>query len=309
MGRKIGAGLVAIPWLLGLWLPAGDQGLLETYPELGLQLREGLQRLYHYDLDQADRVFAQMVKDHPDRPIGYVYLGEIFWWKALLDKRNKRLARSFEKHTRQAIDKGKALLKKDDTDFYARLYLAKAYANRSRYKVTVTSSYLGAMLAGLKGRYHNDLAAELRPDYIDCLIGIGGFNYFSGALPAVIKPFAFLIGARGDREEGLRQLETAAEKGEYGRTTAKIVLLGVYYSEKRYDDYSDLLFRMIEQFPSNPVFYTWLGNAFVQRKQVEEGIRVFDQWIEESGKEGSRRRPLKFLEIEKDKLELRKGRS
>ena len=41
------------------------------------------------------------------------------------------------------------------------------------------------MLEGLKGRYHNALAAELRPDYIDCLKGIGGFNYFSGALPAV----------------------------------------------------------------------------------------------------------------------------
>ena len=167
-----------------------------------------------------------MVKDHPDRSIGYVYLGEIFWWKALLDKRNKQLARSFEKHTSQAIDKGKALLKKDAEDFYARLYVAKAYANRSRFKVTVTGSYLGAMLAGLKGRYHNAQAAELRPDYIDCLIGIGGFNYFSGALPAVIKPFAFLIGARGDREEGLRQLETVAQKGEYGQTTAKIVLLG-----------------------------------------------------------------------------------
>ena len=309
MGRGIILGSVAIPWLLGLWLPAGAEGLLEKHPQLGRRLQEGLQLLYRYDLDQADRVFAQMVKDHPDRPIGYVNLGEIFWWKALLDKRNKRLARSFNRHTAQAIDKGKALLKRDAGDFYARLYLAKAYANRSRFKVTITRSYLGAMLAGLKGRHHNARAAELRPDYIDCLIGIGGFNYFSGALPAVIKPFAFLIGARGDRELGLRQLETVAEKGEYGRTTAKIVLLGVYYSEKRYHDYSHLLFRMIEQFPSNPVFYTWLSDAFVQRKQVEEGIGVFNRWIDEAGRDGAPRRPLKFLEIEKDKLELRKGRT
>ena len=309
MGRGIILGAVAFALLPAPWLPAEDKGFLDNHPELGLQLREGLQRLHRYDLEQADRIFARMVKDHPDRPIGHVYLGEIFWWKALLDKRNKRLARSFERHTSRAIDKGKALLKKDPADFYARLYLAKAYANRSRYKVTVNRSYLGAMLAGLKGRYHNALAAELRPDYIDCLIGIGGFNYFSGALPAVIKPFAFLIGARGDREEGLRQLETAAEKGEYGQTTAKIVLLGVYYSERRFDDYSDLLFRMIDQFPSNPVFYTWLSNAFMERKKVDEGIRVFNQWIEEAGRDGAPRRPLKFLEIEKDKLELRRGRT
>lgn len=302
MDRKAGAGLVAVAWLLGLCLPASAEGLLENHPELGQQLREGLRLLYGYELDRADRVFRQMVKDHPERSIGYVYRAEIFWWKALLDKRNKRLARSFERYTRQAIDKGKALLKEDEGDFYAWLYLAKAYANRSRFKVTVTRSYLGALLAGLRGRYHNQQAAELRPDTIDCLIGIGGFNYFSGALPAVIKPFAFLIGARGDREEGLRQLETAATKGEYGRTAAKIVLLGVYYSERRFDDYSDLLFRMIDQFPSNPVFYEWLANDFIHRKRVEEGIGQFNRWIEEAGGDGAPARPLEFLEKQRDRL-------
>lgn len=302
MGRKAGVGVVAVAWLLGLCVPAAADGLLENHPELGRQLREGLQLLYGYHLDRADRVFTQMVKDHPDRPIGYVYRAEIFWWKALLDKRNKRLAGSFERYTAQAIGKGKALLKKDEGDFYAWLYLAKAYANRSRFKVTVTRSYLGAMLAGLKGRHHNQQAAELRPDYIDCLIGIGGFNYFSGALPAVIKPFAFLIGARGDREEGLRQLETAAQKGEYGQTTAKIVLLGVYYSERRYDDYSGLLSRMIGQFPSNPVFYEWLANDFIHRKRVDEGLRQFNRWIEEAGAEAAPGRPLEFLEKQRDRL-------
>ena len=309
MGRRIILGSVAIPCLLGLWLPAAAQGLLETHPDLGRQLRQGLQLLYNYELDPAERVFNRMVNDYPDRPIGYVHLGEISWWKALLDKRNKQLARSFEEHTTRAIDKGQALLDKDAGDFYAWLYVAAAYANRSRFKVTVTRSYLGAMLAGLKGRHYNAQAAELRPDHVDCLMGIGGFNYFSGALPAVIKPFAFLIGARGDREEGLRQLETVAQKGEYGQTAAKLILLGVYYNERRYDDYSDLLFRMIEQFPHNPVFYMWLSNAFIQRKQVDEGIRVFNQWIEEAGQDGAPRRPLEFLEKEKDKLEWRREES
>ena len=59
---------------------------------------------------------------------------------------------------------------------------------------------------------------------------------------------------------------------------------------------------MIGQFPSNPVFYQWLSNAFVYRKQVDEGIRVFTQWIEEAGQAGAPRRPLEFLEKEKDRL-------
>ena len=309
MGRKAVIGWFGVAWLLGLCLPAAAEGLLEKNPELARQLRDGLQLLYRYELDQAEQVFTQMVNDYPDRPVGHAHLGEIFWWKALLDKRDKQLARSFEKHTAQAIDAGQALVEKDAGDFYAWLYLAAAYANRSRFKVTITRSYLGAMLAGLKGRSYNARAAALRPGHIDCLMGIGGFNYFSGALPAVIKPFAYLIGARGDRELGLRQLETVAEQGEYGQTAAKLILLGVYYNERRYDDYSDLLFRMIEQFPPNPVFYMWLSNAFVQRKRIDEGIGVFNQWIEEAGQDGAPGRPLEFLEKEKDKLESRKGGS
>ena len=83
----------------------------------------------------------------------------------------------------------------------------------------------------------------------------------------------------------------------------------MYFNERRYDTYSDLLFRMIEQFPHNPVFYMWLSNAFIQRKQVDEGIRVFNQWIEEAGQDGAPRRPLEFLEKEKDKLEWRREES
>ena len=298
-----------IPWLLGLWFPAVAEGHLETHTDLARELREGLQFLYQFNLDRADGVFAQMVEDHPSRPIGYVHRGEIFWWKALLDKRNKQLGRSFEQYTTQAIDKGKALLKKDPEDFYAWFYVAKAYANRSRFKVTVTQSYLGVILAGLKGKYYSMQAAVLRPDHIDCLIGIGGFNYFSGALPTVIKPFAFLIGARGDQEEGVRQLETVAQKGEYGQTTAKIALLGVYYSESRHGDYRDLLFHMIDQFPSNPVFYEWLGNFFIERKQSDDGIRVLNRWIKGAGRDGAPRRPLEFLEKQRDRLQLSRGRS
>ncbi len=249
-----------------------------------------------------------MVDDYPHRPIGYAHLAKIFWWKALVDKRNKQLAKSFENYTTQAIAKGKAILKKDSTDFYAWLYVAAAYANRTRFKVTITRSYFGAMLAGLKGKRYNQQAAELRPDYIDCLIGIGGFNYFSGALPSVVKPFAFLIGARGDREEGLRQLETVAQKGEYGQTAAKLILLGVYFNERRYRDYREMLFRMIDQYPSNPVFYMWLSNAFIKRKEFDEGIRLFNQWIEEAGEGDQAGRPLEFLEKEKARLESGKNK-
>ena len=299
------------PWV---WLPlfctiASAQTLFEKNPDLNRSLRNGLTHLYDYHLTQAERVFSQMVSRFPDRPIGYVHMAEIFWWKALVTKRDKRLAQSFKRYTDYSLAKGKAILEKDSTDFYALLYVAEAYSNLSRFKATITRSYFGSVLAGLKGRRYNERAAELRPNYVDCLIGIGAFNYFSGALPSVIKPFAFLIGARGDREEGIRQLELAAQKGEYGQFEARLVLLGVCFNERRFNDYIKMLFNMIDRHPSNPVFYMWLNNAFIKQKRFDEGIRFFNQWVEESGSGDGVRRPLRFLLKEKARLESHKRKS
>jgi tetratricopeptide (TPR) repeat protein len=201
--------------------------------------------------------------------------------------------------------KGTEALEQNPKDFYAFLYLAGACGNQTRYNVYISKSYLGALSPGIKGYKHIKSAQALKPDYIDCLIGIGAYNYFAGAVPAVIKPIAWMFYAPGNKAEGIRQLQIVAAKGEFGQIEAKTVLLGVYLNEKRWVEYQTLNKELIKQFPSNPVFYMWLAAPFVTQKRWDGGIKQFSELINNDTANGSKAN-LAYVFHQKGRLELEK---
>ena len=260
--------------LLLLFSPAPfahAQTQFEITPEVDRLLRNGLNKMYSYNLREADESFDELVRRFPDHPIGYMHKAEVVWWHALRDNKNEKLETAFEQYTDRAINKGHSLLKKNPNDFYALLYVAGAYGNRTRYNAYVNKSYYRAMRAGIKGYDFVRPAQALRPNYVDCLIGTGTYNYFAGSIPTLMKIFAWMFTQGGDKEKGIQQLELAAHKGEYGQIAARMVLLGVYYNEKRFDDYQRLTSVLIDQFPTNPVFVTWLADFHIRQRRLEEG--------------------------------------
>ena len=275
-------------------------------PETARILRDGLYKMYSYDLIEADALFDDLIRRFPDHTIGYMHKAELIWWKALMDNKNEGLKETFRRYTEQALLKGKVGLTQDRKDFYALLYLAGAYGNQTRFNVYISKSYFGALSSGLKGYKFIQSAHTLRPDYVDCLIGLGTYNYFAGAVPAVIKPIAYMFSSPGNKNEGIKQLEEVAAKGEFGQIEAKTVLLGVYLNEKRWTDYRKLAKDLIGQFPSNPVFYTWLAASFVAQKRWDQGIHQFSELINQNHLNGGQA-GLGYAYYQKGRLELEKG--
>jgi tetratricopeptide (TPR) repeat protein len=301
--RAARLGLVILAFLTSC--PAGlAQINFEITPEIDELLRTGLSSLYSFDLTEANKRFDELIRRFPQHPVGYVYKAEIVWWKALQDRSNEALHDEFDRYTAQAISSGEALLKKNPHDFYALLYLAAAYGNKTRFQGGVRRANWSAMQSGLSGHAYIKQAATLRPENIDCLIGTGAYNYFAGALPAFIKFFAWMSGARGDKDEGIRQLQLASQKAEYGQTEAKTVLLLVYFNEERFDDYQKLLAQLIDQYPSNPVFYMWMGGFFISQKKADQGIQFFAELIKRSNDASAARVDLPAANYEKGRLEI-----
>jgi hypothetical protein len=92
----------------------------------------------------------------------------------------------------------------------------------------------------------------------------------------VIKPFAFLIGVRGQKELGLEQLRIALDKSRHGSTEAKIVYYAVLLDEKQYPEALRLLEELTAEFPDNFVFYDWISSWFEMQRRSAEGIPYFD---------------------------------
>jgi tetratricopeptide (TPR) repeat protein len=292
------------------WVASSQQAFSQTQfemtPQVEQLVRSGQKDMYSCDFDLAHQKFDEVIRRFPSHPIGYMYKAEVFWWVALSDKTNKSLENSFNRYTEQAIAKGEELLRKDPKDFYSLLSLAGTYGNKVRFLISINKRYVGSLSPGKKGNSYCTQGLALRPDYVDLLIGTGAFNYFAGALPAIIKPFAWLLGARGDREKGLKELQTVAQKGEFGQIEAKTVLLGVYYNEERFDDYRALTTELIDLYPSNHVFYMWLANYYISRSQLDDGIHCFSDLIGRANKNSGVRISKDYAYYEKGRIELKR---
>jgi tetratricopeptide (TPR) repeat protein len=292
-------------WLFSSQLVA-DSHPFDMTPETAQILRNGLNRMYHYDLKEADNSFDDLIRRFPDHPIGYMHKAELIWWKALMDTKNEGLIETFRRYNEQALLKGVESLARDPKDFYALLYLAGTYGNQTRFNIYISKSYFGAMSSGLKGYKYIHSAYTLRPGYVDCLIGLGAYNYFAGAVPLVIKPFVQMFSTPGNKTEGIKQLEQVAVNGEFGQIEARTVLLGVYLNEKKWGDYRRILRQLIAEFPSNPVFYAWLAAPFINQKRWGEGIQQFSELIDPTHSNGGRAgQGYAFYQM--GRLELEKG--
>jgi predicted Zn-dependent protease len=110
----------------------------------------------------------------------------------------------------------------------------------------------------------------------------------------------------GDKQKGIQQLELAAQKGEYGQIAAKMVLLGVYYNEKRFDDYQRLISGLIEQFPTNPVFVMWLADFHLRRGRLDEGNQKLTLLLDKAKTSSRSKLSLAQIHYEKGRVLLEK---
>jgi len=271
-------GLLLIPILTLLAPPAIFPQTKDQFysdPKADAIIRHGLHLSYNLEYSLSEKDWDDLIHLYPEHPAGYVNKAALVWWQAVENRQNKQLQEQFATLTKKAIDKGMVWLQKSPRDKFALAYVASAYGNATRFDVTVTRSYFSALRNGKKGHKYIDLAHAVDPNYYDTYIGLGSYNYFTGALPSVIKPFAWLLGARGDKDQGIHQLLLASEKGEYGRTEARIVLLSVYFSERRWDEYERLLDTLLEEYPLNHVFYTWASNYYIGMRRWDLAISEF----------------------------------
>jgi hypothetical protein len=79
-------------------------------------------------------------------------------------------------------------------------------------------------------------------------------NYIIGSLPRLKKFFLGFAGIRGDKKEGIKQLEIAAESGHYLRPFAKIMLALAALREKKPEVARAQLKELIAELPISAMF-------------------------------------------------------
>jgi len=246
--------------------------------------------MYSGNSDQAIVLARNLEAAVPEHPLGYLIEADVLWWKiyckCLERKYNPIDSWSHQRAPEPDDDAYLALAdkvtrlaeagiaKKDTAEM--ELYAGLGYASRARllglrYEKTATAR------AGVEGRKHLLRCLELDPDMADANLGLGLYNYYVDTLSAMAKVLRFFMGIPGgDKRVGLRQLETAATKGELTQTEARY---NMAKSLRNYDhDYTRALAAaspLTTEFPENPLFLLIAGDIAAKLGHNNEAAMRF----------------------------------
>jgi hypothetical protein len=254
------------------------------------QASEAIRLMYSGKPDQAILLARELETARPEHPLGYLIEADVLWWKIYC----KWLERKYNtidawSHQRPAdpddgaylalADKvtrlAEAGIAKSDTA-EMELYAGLGYASRARL-VGLRYEKMATARAGVEARKHLLRCLELDPNMADANLGLGLYNYYVDTLSAMAKVLRFFMGIPGgDKRVGLRQLETAASKGELTQTEARFSMAR---NLRNYDrDYARAFSAaepLTSEFPENPLFLLLAGDLAEKLGHNDEATMQF----------------------------------
>ena len=284
--RNVLALALGVTLLLALVVaaPAGASGL--TLP---VQAAQAMNNIYDGDSDAAIAIARELEKSQPEDPLGYLLEDEALWWKTycaaceikwgMLEawKRGKRPEdESYLALADKAIYLARARIAKSDTA-QMHLYAGIAWALKTRL-YGLRDEHRAAARAAVSARAQFLRCLQLDPQMADATAGLGLYNYYVDTLSPVIKLLRFFMGIPGgNKEEGLRQMQTGMEQGVLLAVDTRFYLaknLRTY--DQKYEQALSVAEPLVGRYPHNPVFFLLLGNLNAELGRSAKASEYFD---------------------------------
>jgi tetratricopeptide (TPR) repeat protein len=278
--------------LVAFRLPAQDL----RDPRFMERAQTGFDDIFNLDYDKANQVFASLEKEYPRHPAPPLYLASILWLEEMLRRQDLSLNRFvapsyFSKKTHQLMPAQKrtaffqalqrcetlasAILRKDRRDQDARYFLGMSCGLRSSFAITIDHSLREAFSYGNKSFSYCKQLVEENPSYYDAYLTVGIYEYIVGSIPWYLKWMVFLIGVRGDKQEGLVHLKLASENGQYVKNEAELVLMVLEVREHRYSESLEIAKHLDRRFPRNFIFALNVAQILQLAGAMDQAVPVF----------------------------------
>jgi len=269
--------------------------------------RRGFDHFYNLEFDEAISTFEKAVAAEPASPDARNHLAQSILYREMLkagaleselvsggnaflrrEKMNPSAEdqRRFDEAVSRAISLAQLTLKNEPDDVEALHALGISYGLRANYNFLVRKAWMDSLRDATQSRKYHHRITELDPTYIDALLVQGVHDYIVGNLPWHYKMLGFLVGFRGDREKGIRTLETVAAKGDRTRDDAAILLAVVYRRERKFGPAIALLDRLIPKYPRNYLLRLELAQMHSDNGNGEAALRAIAE-VEKLKKEAT----------------------
>jgi hypothetical protein len=253
-------------------------GFVYENPSIDQTIRKAMQATYSLDLVEARKNARALQRTYPDHPVGYVLDAETYWWEAQTDPTRADIEQEFFAVQDKAVDIGeKALKAKKYPTVEINAYLASAWGSKARFRLTQHGIGWSTVRDGQHAHGYAEEVYKADPNYTDILVGIGAYNYFTGKVPGILKPFMILFGARGNPTLGLQQISSVIDKGRYAQTEARIVLFTALMKDEQYAKSMDVVKGLMKDYPNNYALYPWVTEWYRDQNKGTEGVDYFEK--------------------------------
>ncbi len=157
-----------------------------------------------------------------------------------------------------AVTRSEALaqrrLRRSDDDRDALLSLALTSGLRADYAALIEDRGFTALRLTREATTRARALLAVCPTCFDAYVGTGIAEYLIGSLPLPSRLILRVDGYKGDKQQGLKDLELVAERGHYLGPFARILLAIAYIREKHPESARKLLAQLQRDFPQNPLY-------------------------------------------------------
>ncbi len=254
------------------------------------QVKQGMIFLYNVQFEDARSIFEQASQHFPEHPVGPFLEAVNTWWMIQIDHPDLTYDARFNALIDEVLQRSNAFLKKDKHDQEAKYLKSAALGLRAQFR-TRRQSWLGAASDGKDSFDYIEELVEEDPDNDDIYYGLGMYDYyFPLALERypILKPI-LIIYPEGNKERGITRLERVMRNGRFGRVEAAFALAKIFLQyEKNPARALGFVTWLRTEFPDNPLFHTFEGQAYEQLNFWPEARRIYQEVLERhhAGKRG-----------------------
>jgi hypothetical protein len=248
---------------------------LAAEPNTAPSLDRGYHSMYNLQFGPAQAEFALWQKQYPHDALGPVseaagllfselnrlgvLEGQLFEDDSRFEKRKKlKPDPQLRDQFNAALTRGEAVARetigKNPNDQDALFALTLVSGLRADYTALVEKRNVAALKYTKEANAQAKKLLSIAPHYYDAYLATGISKYIVGSLVAPVRWFARLAGYEGNKDDGIRELQLAADRGRYLGPFARILLCVAYLRNDDQQKARTLLTSLRNDFPQNDLF-------------------------------------------------------